>query len=223
MPILKNLTFTAVPARAHDPVAARRTKLVERLEEQPFLRPDHPALDRQGRRAPRETSASPALVVGLGLRSKELTNLNWADVYETGGRVRKVVHLKAAYTKGGKTRDMFVAGAPSRSGEVRRGKLRDERTGVTDCFVRQPEGRTHDAVLDGAVSKGSLFGSGRRRRVLAQRAAHPDHAAGRTRRRLKGYRADRGPYVNSDEGDVRRGQPNAARQDSSGRDLLSLH
>ena len=37
MPVLKNLTFTAVPARGHDPVAARRTKLVERLEEQKRL------------------------------------------------------------------------------------------------------------------------------------------------------------------------------------------
>ena len=37
MPILKNLTFTAVPARGHDPVAARRTKLVDRLEEQKKL------------------------------------------------------------------------------------------------------------------------------------------------------------------------------------------
>ena len=50
-----------------------------------------------------------ALSIGLGLRAKELTSLNWADVYETGGRVRKVVHLKAAYTKGGKTRDVFVS------------------------------------------------------------------------------------------------------------------
>jgi plasmid stabilization system protein ParE len=37
MPILKNLTFTAVPTRSHDPVAARRAKLVERLEEQKTL------------------------------------------------------------------------------------------------------------------------------------------------------------------------------------------
>ena len=40
MPILKNLTFTAVPARAQDPVTARRTKLVERLEEQKALLDD---------------------------------------------------------------------------------------------------------------------------------------------------------------------------------------
>src|SRR5689334_10833711 len=37
MPILKNLTFTAVPVRSHDPVANRRAKLVERLEEQKTL------------------------------------------------------------------------------------------------------------------------------------------------------------------------------------------
>ena len=37
MPILKNLVFTAVPERSHDPVANRRAKLVERLEEQKVL------------------------------------------------------------------------------------------------------------------------------------------------------------------------------------------
>lgn len=37
MPILKNLTFTAAPARSHDPVANRRAKLVARLEEQRLL------------------------------------------------------------------------------------------------------------------------------------------------------------------------------------------
>ncbi len=40
MPILKSLTFTAVPARAHDPVAARRAKRVDRLEEQKRLLQD---------------------------------------------------------------------------------------------------------------------------------------------------------------------------------------
>jgi hypothetical protein len=37
MPVLKSLTFTAVPARSHDPVASRRTKLVAHLEEQKQL------------------------------------------------------------------------------------------------------------------------------------------------------------------------------------------
>ena len=37
MPILKSLTFTTVPARSHDPIANRRTKLAERLEEQKKL------------------------------------------------------------------------------------------------------------------------------------------------------------------------------------------
>ena len=61
----------------------------------------------RGRHAARAEAAL-ALSVGLGLRAKELAGLTWADVYETDGRVRKVVHLKAAYTKGGRTRDVFV-------------------------------------------------------------------------------------------------------------------
>ena len=37
MAVLKSLTFTNVPVRGHDPVAGRRTKLVDRLEEQKSL------------------------------------------------------------------------------------------------------------------------------------------------------------------------------------------
>ena len=37
MPVLKNLTLTALPTRRHDPVAIRRAKLIERLEDQKRL------------------------------------------------------------------------------------------------------------------------------------------------------------------------------------------
>jgi integrase/recombinase XerD len=50
-----------------------------------------------------------AMTLGLGLRSKELTSLQWADVYDAEGRVRPVLHLRAAYTKGGRTRDVFLS------------------------------------------------------------------------------------------------------------------
>jgi integrase/recombinase XerD len=62
----------------------------------------------RGRHAAR-AEATLALTIGLGLRAKELAGLTWADVYEPDGRVRRLVHLKAAYTKGGKTRDVFVS------------------------------------------------------------------------------------------------------------------
>jgi integrase/recombinase XerD len=52
--------------------------------------------------------------VGLGLRAKELTSLRWSDVYEPTGKVRQVLHLKAAYTKGAKTRDVFLSAPPLR-------------------------------------------------------------------------------------------------------------
>ena len=262
MPILKSLTFTAVPARSHDPVANRRAKLVERLEEQkkllanpsfvrtvqrwtgkgeerrqlekqqrvkpwwradsaghivmaiyhgarpvefekgkagiavasrdklpslidgliaaaqgrrarrdcwrarlspsgpprPVARPDGskarrglPSVARGGLSSPAEASSHGqttrpaqgtsgraavlarsqvrqvfriarargrlaaraeavfALSIGLGLRAKELASLKWADVYEADGSVRAVVHLKAAYTKGARTRDVFLS------------------------------------------------------------------------------------------------------------------
>lgn len=50
-----------------------------------------------------------AMSLGLGLRAKELAGLKWGDVYDEQGRVRPVVHLRAAYTKGGKTRDVFAS------------------------------------------------------------------------------------------------------------------
>jgi len=53
--------------------------------------------------------AALAMSLGLGLRAKELTSLKWTDVYDAEGRVRPVLHLRAAYTKGGRTRDVFLS------------------------------------------------------------------------------------------------------------------
>ena len=47
--------------------------------------------------------------VGLGLRAKELAALRWADVFDGSGALRDVLHLKAAYTKGAKTRDVYLS------------------------------------------------------------------------------------------------------------------
>jgi integrase len=55
-----------------------------------------------------------AMSVGLGLRAKELSSLRWGDVYGPNGKVRQVLHLKAAYTKGAKTRDVFLSAPPLR-------------------------------------------------------------------------------------------------------------
>ena len=66
------------------------------------------ARPRHGARA----EAALAMSLGLGLRAKELASLKWGDVYAEDGRVRPVLHLRAAYTKGAKTRDVF-ASSPS--------------------------------------------------------------------------------------------------------------
>lgn len=49
-----------------------------------------------------------AMSLSLGLRAKELAALTWGDVFEDGDVVRQVLHLKAAYTKGAKTRDVYI-------------------------------------------------------------------------------------------------------------------
>jgi len=47
MPVLKSLSFTALPKPGNDPVHMRRTKFVAKLEEQKISqsRPDRPAMD----------------------------------------------------------------------------------------------------------------------------------------------------------------------------------
>jgi integrase/recombinase XerD len=45
----------------------------------------------------------------LGLRAKEIASLRSGDVYDENGEVRDVLHLKAAYTKGSKTRNVYLA------------------------------------------------------------------------------------------------------------------
>ena len=45
----------------------------------------------------------------LGLRAKELAGLRISDVYADAGEVRQVLHLKSAYTKRGKVRDVYLS------------------------------------------------------------------------------------------------------------------
>jgi integrase len=131
--------------------------------------------------------AEAALVVSLalGLRAKELAALKWADVYDDKGRVRAVVHLKTAYTKGGKTRDVFVS-----SPTLRRVL---EKYGDRDSLLRLI---ASGAALFGSQKGGAMTAPRGRRpgRVVAQRQAHADHAARRARDRPEGDRADRRPH-----------------------------
>src|SRR5689334_11313341 len=66
---------------------------------------------RTARGRPRLAARSVAILsmsLALGLRAKEIAALSWGDVYDDEDRVRQVLHLKAAYTKGQKTRDLFM-------------------------------------------------------------------------------------------------------------------
>jgi integrase/recombinase XerD len=85
-----------------------------------------------------------ALSIGLGLRAKELASLKWGDVYEPEGKVRQVVHLKAAYTKGAKTRDVFVSSPPLRRILANYGEKHRPWVGrVADAPLFQSQRRRH--------------------------------------------------------------------------------
>ena len=93
----------------------------------------------RGRHAARAETTL-AMTVGLGLRAKELAGLTWADVYETDGRVRKVVHLKAAYTKGGRTRDVFASSPSLRRALERYRETRSVPSARAPLFASQKGG-----------------------------------------------------------------------------------
>ena len=159
------------------------------------------------RHGPRAEAAL-AMSLGLGLRAKELAALKWGDVYDDAGRVRPVLHLRAAYTKGGKTRDVFASSPALRRVLEKYGEGRWLLgvVGLAGLDVREPEGRADDGGLDGALPQGGLRRGGASEGVLAQRAAHADHAAGRARRRPEGDRRDRRPRQHPHDGDLRRVQ-----------------
>lgn len=90
----------------------------------------------------------------LGLRAKEISSLRWGDVFEEGGRVRDVLHLKAAYTKGSKTRDVFLSSP----------RLRQV---LSQFALRYPEGRKPDAPLFRS-QKGGHLTAGSMARFLKQ-------------------------------------------------------
>ncbi|WP_374331214.1 tyrosine-type recombinase/integrase [Aestuariivirga sp.] len=70
----------------------------------------------------------------LGLRAKEIASLRWSDVFDEGAKLREVLHLKAAYTKGSKKRDVFVSSA----------KLQKALAKFAQSY---PDGRKPDAPL----------------------------------------------------------------------------
>lgn len=79
----------------------------------------------------------------LGLRAKEIAALHWGDVFSDTFRVRDVLHLKAAYTKGSKKRDVFLSSP----------RLRQ----VLAQFAQHyPEGRKSDAPLFRSQKGGHL-------------------------------------------------------------------
>ncbi len=133
---------------------------------------------RARRRHAARAEAVLAMSVGLGLRA----SLRWSDVYDEDGRVRPVVHLKAAYTKGAKTRDVFVSSPSLRRALEKYGEgrwLLSARASQAPLFASQKGGpmtaysmaRFLKAIFAEAGLAGASSHSGRRTLItrLAER------------------------------------------------------
>ena len=99
------------------------------------------------RHAPRAELAL-CLSLYLGLRAKEIAALKWGDVFDDKDQVREVLHLKAAYTKGARTRSSFLT-AP---------KLRQVLTEYSKTFSgwRRLDGPLFRSQRGGNLTAGSM-------------------------------------------------------------------
>ena len=84
----------------------------------------------------------------LGLRAKEIACLRSGDVYDENGAVRDVLHLRAAYTKGAKTRNVFLAAPKLRQHLAEYGRV----TGVD----QRPQAPLCRSQKGGAFRAGSM-------------------------------------------------------------------
>jgi integrase/recombinase XerD len=137
--------ITKIAKRGRPPGTSGRAAVLTRAQVRQVFRVARNR-DRLGDRA----EAVFALSIGLGLRAKELAALKWADVYEADGKVRPVVHLKAAYTKGARTRDVFVSSSPLRKVLARYGEERwvmSARSSQAPLFASQKGGHLTAASM----------------------------------------------------------------------------
>ena len=178
----------------------------------------------RGRHAARAEAAL-AMSLGLGLRAKELAGLRWADVYDEAGKVRPVVHLQGRPTPRAAGRATCSCrrrrcgacwrSTASATGSAAPGPRRRR------CFASQKGGpmtagsmaRFLKALYAEAGIAGASSHSGRRTLItrLAERGID-----------LKSIARDRGAHQHPHDGDVCRGQPEAARAHPAGRDVLSF-
>jgi integrase/recombinase XerD len=106
----------------------------------------------------------------LGLRAKEMAALSLNDVFNPDHSLREVLHLKCAYSKGAKARDVFVSSPPL----IR--QLTEYRHAIGD---RDPASPMFPSRKGGYLRPGSMA----RFLTLILREAGMEHASSHSGRR----------------------------------------
>lgn len=127
------------------------------------------------------TEAVLAISLYLGLRAKEIASLRYGDVFDGQNQVRDVLHLKASYTKGAKTRDVFLTAPRLRQ------VLREYAQG-SNCW-RLPDAPLFRSQKGGTLSPASM---GRFLKQLYVEAGLPEASSHTGRRTFITSLAERG-------------------------------
>jgi integrase/recombinase XerD len=95
---------------------------------------------RSRERMPEKSEVALCISLYLGLRAKEIASLKWADVFDEIGNPRTVLHLKSAYTKGNKTRDVYLSAPHLRKILTAYGWLYKTRKSPESALIRSQKG-----------------------------------------------------------------------------------
>ena len=97
-------------------------------------------LARTRERMPEKSEVTLCISLFLGLRAKEIASLLWGDVFDEDGKPRDVIHLKSAYTKGNKTRDVYLSAPHLRKILTAYGWLYKTRKSPDSALIRSQKG-----------------------------------------------------------------------------------
>jgi integrase/recombinase XerD len=111
-------------------------------------------LARTRSRVPDRSEVALCMSLFLGLRAKEIAALKWGDVFDEDGKPRDVLRLMSAYTKGAKTRDVYLSAPHLRKVLVNYGWLLKPMKSPESPLIRSQKGGHMSAASMARYLKG---------------------------------------------------------------------
>jgi integrase/recombinase XerD len=91
-------------------------------------------------RFPEKSEIALCMSLYLGLRAKEIASVKWEDVFDEDGKPHAVLRLKSAYTKGAKSRDVYLSAPHLRKSLTHYGWLLKNKKLPDSALIRSQKG-----------------------------------------------------------------------------------